>query len=382
MSLHFVSVSSPARGSSTIDAHLAVLFDLAARHGSDAGDPEEIYVWWGGRRAANGAPAPVPPDGSAPTAREPERLGEGETHLYLTDYRSLYVAQVAELSEDDVLVADRGHVPDCYRGNGGVPDFWLKLRDVRRIVGDDLLAVVEELKRLRHAENGANPFSLHGSATHLPVRVTRTDAEPLFDEKQRNYLTDGRLWAEFDAEVGRGIGTLERELRENLFGDAAWLALDPAVRTLIAAAEKRFREHRDDPAYDFSIVLDCFMRALEAQCNFILRGAVRRATNAARHARIGSRIVDLLRFRPLSLREMARAIRSERDLEIALRTGLDNGGWFTGNLPEIMADLLEVRSPRTRVTRLDRETVTRWRSQLVGIGCVGILVELAATRPR
>jgi hypothetical protein len=377
-SRHFVSISSPARGSSTIDAHLAVLFDLAARHGGDAGDPLEIYVWWGGKRTSNGTPAP--PDAISLDARKP--LGDGETHLYLTDYRSLYVAHVTELSDDNILSSDRAHVPDCYLGEGNAPDFWLKLRDLRRIVGDDLLAVVEELKRLRHPENGAGPFSLHESPPHLPMRVTRSDDEPLFDEKQRIYLTDGRLWAEFDAEVGRGIGPLERELRENLFGDAAWLALDPAVRTLIAAAEKRFREHRDDPAYDFAVVLDCFTRALEAQCNFILRRAVRRATAAARHARVGSRIVDLLSFRPLSLREMARAIRSERDLEIALRTGLDNGVWFTASLPEIMADLVEVRGPRSRGTRLDRETVTRWRSQLVGIGCTGILVELAMTRPR
>ena len=33
---------------------------------------------------------------------------------------------------------------------------------------------------------------------------------------------------------------MERELRENLLGDDAWIALDPAARTFIATAEKIF----------------------------------------------------------------------------------------------------------------------------------------------
>jgi hypothetical protein len=37
--------------------------------------------------------------------------GDRELHLYLTDYRSLYVGHVCEITTDDVRADDGSHVP-------------------------------------------------------------------------------------------------------------------------------------------------------------------------------------------------------------------------------------------------------------------------------
>jgi hypothetical protein len=66
----------------------------------------------------------------------------------------------------------------------------------------------------------------------------------------------------------------------------------------------------------------------------------------------------------------------------ALAERLANGGWFVGSLPAIIEDLLKVRNPGVHEQRIDRETATRIRNQLVGVGMQGTFQELAKVRPR
>src|SRR6185436_14074349 len=89
---------------------------------------------------------------------------EREVHLYLTDYRSLYVGHVAEVTADDVRGGeydDGEHVPDFYRFGKLECDCWFKLFDVRRVVADDTLAVVDELKKLRNTRYNDRPVSIY-----------------------------------------------------------------------------------------------------------------------------------------------------------------------------------------------------------------------------
>ena len=75
------------------------------------------------------------------------------------------------------------------------------------------------------------------------------------DEGTRGCTGRRRRWAEFNAEGGAGVAASERELRENLIGKTAWAALEPTARVFIATAEKLFREHREDPAFDSAPVV-------------------------------------------------------------------------------------------------------------------------------
>jgi hypothetical protein len=67
-----------------------------------------------------------------------KQIGRGiETHLYLTDYRSLYVGQLDEITADPVPEEHDGeleHMPAYYRGKPA--DFWFRLQDGRYAGGD------------------------------------------------------------------------------------------------------------------------------------------------------------------------------------------------------------------------------------------------------
>ena len=128
-------------------------------------------MWWGRIRSRNR-------EGRLPhhervLAVDAQADGGAETHLYLTDYRSLYVAELAEVTDDDVrrTEGECAHMPRYYEGHA--VDFWFRLFDVRRLVIDDTPAVIEELRPLRNTAYHDRPASLYRGVVDLPLVVFR-----------------------------------------------------------------------------------------------------------------------------------------------------------------------------------------------------------------
>jgi hypothetical protein len=256
-----------------------------------------------------------------------------------------------------------------------------KLMDVRRLVADDTLGVIAELKRLRNLAYDDLPVSLYGGMVDLPLIVTRPDGMRFFDPEVRDELTDEALWVEFDAQTG-GVGAMERELRENLLGDAVWAALEPAARTFIATAEKIFRDHRNDPASDFGLVVGNFAKALEVTLNAILAQVLPDLPERDRLASFDGRTMDIAARLPLTLGQFAHAVGGERALNAALTRRLSHGAWFTGQLPAIVDGIARVRTPGVHQHRIGREAALDVRNQLMGVGCAGVFNQLAGVQPK
>ena len=94
-----------------MEAHLDMLLGWVRsfRDDPDKTPEDDVYVWWGKVRSAHR---------QRPLTHLPDILGattaadsEEEQHLYLTDYRSLYVGLVAEITDRDPRADDAAHVP-------------------------------------------------------------------------------------------------------------------------------------------------------------------------------------------------------------------------------------------------------------------------------
>jgi hypothetical protein len=358
-----------------MEEHLAVLIAHAERANDD-----DAYVWWGKVRSPNRQQPQKHLDEMRALDASLETRGDDGLQLYLTDYRSLWVADVFGIQEGDLPAKESAHVPAYYADEKLNCDFWFQIADARRLVADDLLAVIEELKLLRKVHYNERPVSLYGGMVDLPLFVTRPDGRRYFDEAERDQLTGGRLWAQFDAQEGSGTAAMERELRENVLGETTWAALEPSARIFIATGERLYRDHRHDPAFDFAPVLNSFAKALEVQVNALLRAALPKIPAPARLAKLESQTVDLSKHRPLSLGELARAIGGERELNVALTKVL--GNWFTSSLPPILDELRELRNPGAHSARIDARTAGGWRDRLLGVGAMGVFVELARSRAK
>jgi hypothetical protein len=247
---HLVTVWNPSYARNAMDEHLQLLLDLA-RDGEAGRRPEDdIYVWWGKVRSSNRQQPLIHKDEIL--ALDGAISSEREMDLYLTDYQSLYVGDVVEITGDDVSADDAAHLPDYYRREKLSCDCWFKLADIRLLVASDMAGVTHELSKLRNRRYHDRPVSIYGGMVELPLIVTRPDGDRFFDPVEQRHLIGDARWAEWDREHSAGVGEMERELRENHFGEKLWSALDASARRFIATAESAFRAHRADSAYDFA----------------------------------------------------------------------------------------------------------------------------------
>ena len=304
---HLVAVWNPSYVADAMDAHRALLLGLMTAQRDGKRQPEDVFVWWG--RIRSGHRMTRLPHLDQVVALG-DRLDQGgaELHLYLTDYRSLYVADVLEVTDEDVRPDDADHVPSYYTDHQC--DCWFRLGDIRQLVQDDTVQVIAELGKLRNTAYHDQPVSLYGGMVNLPLIVTRDDGARFFAPEERKALLEGRYWAEEDAQRA-GLGPIERDLRENLFGETAWFALDPTVRGFVASAEHLFRHNRGTPGFDFSGVVLNLAKACEVQAGLIVRAALKGAAQKDRLAKIeNTRSTSARRGASASARWVARSATS------------------------------------------------------------------------
>jgi hypothetical protein len=360
-----------------MEQHLAVLLERARRVVKGELAEGHRYVWWGKVRSANRLQGQSHTDdilaiGRALAADEEHA---SEVQLYLTDYRSLYVADVSHVAEA-LGETERKAAPSYYFNTKLDCDFWFLLGDIRLLVADDLLGVIAELRKLRNVHYHDKPVSLYGGMVDLPLVVTRPDGQRFFDEAERDTVTEGRLWAEWDAEQGSGVAAMERELRDNLLGERAWRGLEATTRRFLATGEKLFREHRGDPAFDFGPVIGAFAKALEVQCRAVLRRVLANAPLDVRLVNLNGQTVDIVAHGTLTLGQLAHALSTEQKLATALTAALNDRGWFSGQLSPMLGVFAEVRNTGVHETRVDRATAAHWRDRLLGVGQEGVFVRL------
>jgi hypothetical protein len=380
---HLVTVWNPSYGADVMESHIMLLRERARRMRQGEEEDENVYVWWGKIRSSHRQQALPHIDEILALENElgdAEGDAKRELQLYLTDYRSLYVAHVGGIIAEDVREDDDdpdAHIPPIYRHDEIHCDFWFQLWDIRRLVSDDTLAVVDELAKLRNTAYHDMPVSIYGGMVDLPLIVTRPDGARYFEADVREQLIGEQYWVEFDSEHS-GIGETERQLREHCFGEEVWARLDPGTRTFIATAEKLYRDHRNDIAFDFSPVLIDFAKAFEVQTNILLKRALARVKPLDRTVNIGGRSVDLVSAGPYMLGELAIVIGENENINKTLKRSFAQGGeWFCSSLPPILRALAELRNPAAHSGSLNRETVHKQRNQYLGVGCEGDLVKLA-----
>jgi len=390
MPLHLLALWNPAYSGTAMDAHLDLLLKGAARRGAEgagegAGD-EEPYVWWAKLRSENRQSA-RPPHADDVLALQAQIDAGTETHLYLTDYRSLYVGLLDEITADNILADspdEADHMPAYYRGRP--VDFWFRLLDLRRLVADDTEDTIRTLQALRNTRYHDRPVSLYGGMVDLPLIVRRDDEITWFAD--RDTLTDGRLWAEHDARNRSETERLARELRDHLLSPAIWDRLEPATRSFLASGEAIWRARAGDPGFDFSGPAVEYAKAVEAELNALVFPSARKHLKsrapADREVLMDGTRLDLGGRVPHQTLGAIRTLLQKNDtFQKALTQSLPHDHkWLLGELPPRIQTLSDLRNPAAHSGLLSREDAREAREQVLGIGCEGLIVKLARVRMR
>ncbi len=380
---HLVTVWNPAYAADAMEVHQRILRAAAEACREKWCDEDDVYVWWAKLRSSNRLkPLPHLDEILAIGAEQCVDEPDAETHLYLTDYRTLYVAHVAQITADDPrkVLAERARIPAYYLADGRVADFWFRLWDIRRLVQDDTESVIHDLQQLRNARYEDKPVSIYGGMVDLPLIVTEPEPVQYFDEATRAQVTGGAYWVEFEAGQAGG-GRLARDLRQNLFGDEAWHRLDPATRTFVVTAERIFRDHVDDPAFDLAPALVELSKALEVTCARVLRPVLVKAPKEVRGGLGSEDLPEAWAAHPRTLADWARILGSSKAMADYLGRTLAGGRWLAESLGPVLADFARYRNPAAHETVAGRADVIRWRQRILGIGCEGVLARLGGIQP-
>jgi hypothetical protein len=384
--VHFVSVWNPAVQEDALESHLRLLLDFARDVHKGETHDADAYIWWGRLRARDRvAPLPHADHLRALAASMQSEAASREVHLYLTDYSSLYVGMISDLVLEDVRSDDPEHIPGWVREQDRAvrsrdrsyvhtADLWFKVIDIRRLVWDDTREVVQNLARLRDVRD-SRTVSPYSGMSDLPRIVTRTDDATFFDSHERVY--DSRLyrWVQLDAERGRGVHLVERDLRDNVIGADSWDRFHPSVRGFIATAEKLFRDHRRDPAFDFTPVVVLFAKALEIHSLSLVRAALPRERLDA-ILKSSDNVTPMIAPDKLTLGQLTTAMRAHPEFRAALER-LRDGPWLVQEFRKAMDRFTPSRNTGVHREHIGRELATKWRDELLGVGQAGVLERLA-----
>jgi hypothetical protein len=220
----------------------------------------------------------------------------------------------------------------------------------------------------------------------LPLIVTRKEEAGWF--RDSTLLTEGRLWAQRDAEFRGETERLARELRDNLIGHTIWNVFEPATRTFLAAAEATFRARRDDPHFDLSGPALGYAKAVETELNALIFISTRKALAgrppAEREINVDGRALDVGGVvAHLTLGTIRNLLLHNDVVQRALRKSLpQDANWLIGQVPAQLEALVELRNPGAHSAGTGRRTVSEWRERLLGIGQDGLLVMLGRARLR
>lgn len=372
---HLLTLWNPSYSDDALDTHLQILLEQARAARRGEVDRDDVYVWWGKIRSRNR-------DGRLPHHDDvvaiDQQLQEGvETHLYLTDYRSLYVAHVGEVTDEDIrrTEGELDRMPAYYEGHA--VDFWFRLFDLRRIATGDTVEVIAELRKLRNTGYHDRPVSLYGGMVDLPLIVRRDNEAGWFSDTEA--LTDGRLWAERAAEYRSDAERMARELRDNLFGRTLWPLLQPGTRSFLSSAEAVFRAHRDDPGFDLSGAAVSYAKALETELNQMLFPAIRKTvqgkTPHEREIREEGRLIDLAGRVPHQTLGTIKHMLEHQEIVQAAAKGAfrHDKDWILTLLPRAMAPITELRNAGAHSETTTAAQLEKPRRTILGVGCEGLL---------
>ena len=107
---HVVEVREPVDGAEAMQAHLRVLLNAVKNFRAGRCNEDDIYVWWGHPQGSTDQAGLAALGQLLQLPLESSRNDPGpETHLYLTDFSSLYVAHLGGITKGDIPSKGRTH---------------------------------------------------------------------------------------------------------------------------------------------------------------------------------------------------------------------------------------------------------------------------------
>lgn len=179
--------------------------------------------------------------------------------LFLTDYSSMYVANVIEVSENT------GVKKPSYYDTFEVEN-WFIFDDLRLIVYKDFELIRDTiLSNFIGTDFNGSTYAIYGNQYVYPMQITMKESISYFEKEDEDfkYFTD----------IFKSDEQLE--MRHNLvnfnFGEKRFYNFSPNTQDNLILAEIEYIHNKNNPLYDFSSVIMKYSKAVEIELHRFLR---------------------------------------------------------------------------------------------------------------
>ena len=180
--------------------------------------------------------------------------------LFLTDYNSMYVAQVISVTKNIKFIP----TPEYYKELD--VEYWFVFDDLRLIAHKDFETIRDKVLANFKAVNYNNhTYAIYGNPYVYPMQVTMKEEIDYFEKEDVNY--------KYYTDIFKSKEHIEmkRSLVDFNFGSSAFYSLTPNSQDNIISAELEYMQNRNNPLYDFSSVVVKYSKAVELELYRFMR---------------------------------------------------------------------------------------------------------------
>ncbi len=183
-----------------------------------------------------------------------ETTKESPLQLFLTDYNSMYVAQVISVTRDIKFL----QTPAYYKELD--VEYWFVFDDLRLLAHKDFETIRDTILANFKALNYNNhTYAIYGNPYVYPMRVTMKEEIDYFDKNDENFKYYTNIFK----------SDLELETKENLvhftFGTKTFNSFTSNTQDNIISAEIEYIQNKHNPLYDYSSLVVKYSKAVELE---------------------------------------------------------------------------------------------------------------------
>lgn len=176
------------------------------------------------------------------------------TQLFLTDYNSIYVANVISVNKSIKFIK----VPQYYEELE--VEYWFVFDDLRLIVHKDFEIIRDKVLANFKATNfNDRTYAIYGNPYVYPMQITMKEEINYFAKEDEDF--------KFYTNIFKSEEQLQ--MKQNLidfnFGKKGFYSLTPNSQDNIIGAEIEYMQNRDNLLYDFSSVVVKYSKAVELE---------------------------------------------------------------------------------------------------------------------
>ena len=304
-----------------------------------------------------------------------ETVRDEPIQLFLTDYNSIYVANVISVNKTINLIK----VPKYYEELE--VEYWFVFDDLRLIAHKDFETIRDKILSNFKATNFNNrTYAIYGNPYIYPMQITMKEEIDYFekDDKSFKYFTN----------IFKSKEQLEmkKSLIDFNFGKGAFYSLAPNSQDNIISAEIEYMQNRDNLLYDFSSVIVKYSKAVELELYRFMRDLF---ASLMSHDNSLENVSYSVQGRDYTLKDTAThkpnlgtysyLIKSYK-IKDAINLHIRDRNlkhFIHANIPSFIRTMQKVRNESVHGDSTALRECNEIRNEVVGIGQSGIVVELS-----